>query len=120
MAQPKPTLAMSSSLNSCPVATANASADHVWYLLADPARYASWWEAQTRSILPEGPAQAGQRVLAQVTALGMRGKVDILVEAVDAGKRQIDLLTRLPLGITVRSHIVCTPLGSRQARVSFG
>jgi hypothetical protein len=108
------------SFNTCPVATVDASADQVWHLLADPARYALWWDAQTRLINPEGPAQPGQRIFAQTTALGRRWDFDIAVQAVAPEKRQIDLVTRLPWGITVNNHIACTPISEGQTRVSFG
>ena len=35
-------------------------------------------------------------------------------------KRQLDLLTQLPFGITVHNHIACVPLDSQHTRVSFG
>jgi len=106
--------------SACPIATVDAPIDQVWSLLADPAQYASWWDAQTRAIVPEGPAQPGQQVFAQTSALGMRWEIHLSVQAVAPETRQLDLLTRLPLGITVRNHITCARLDDRHTRVGFG
>jgi len=108
------------SVSICPIATINAPIEHVWRLLADPSRYALWWDAKTVSIVPEGPAQAGQQIFAATSALGRRWDVHLTVEAVSANRRQLDLLTQLPLGITVRNHITCTPLDNQRTYVSFG
>lgn len=94
--------------------------ERVWHLLASPIRYANWWDAQTLSIIPEGPAQSGQQISAQTVALGTRWEVHITVQAVTPEKQQLDLLTRLPLGITVYSHITCASLDDEHTRVSFG
>lgn len=107
-------------LSTCPVATVDAPIDRVWSLLANPAQYAGWWDAQTCSIAPEGAAQPGQQVFAQTSAAGMRWNVHVTVQAVDSEKRRIDLLTRLPFGISIRNHITCTRLDDRHTRVGFG
>jgi hypothetical protein len=108
------------SLSTCPIATIDAPAERVWQLLANPVRYADWWDAQTRSIIPEGPAHPGQQIFAQTIALGRQWDIHISVQAVTPEKRQLDLLTRLPLGITVFNHISCAPLDEHHTRVSFG
>ena len=91
-----------------------------WHLLSEPASYALWWDAQTLSIVPDGPAQPGQRIDAQTRALGRAWTVSIRVDAVDAAKYQLHLTTRLPLGITVLNHITCAPLDQGRTRISFG
>jgi|SRR5271157_4596001 len=108
------------SFSTCPIATVDAPAEQVWRLLADPARYALWWDAQTRSIIPEGPAQSGQQIFAQTVARAKRWDVHIAIQAVTPEKYQLDLVTCLPLGITVLNHIACTALDSQHTRVSFG
>ena len=60
-----------------------------------------WWDAETHSIIPEGPAQPGQQIVAQTVALGKRWDVHITVRAATPEKHQLELVTRLPLGITV-------------------
>ena len=108
------------SFNTCPIATIQAPANQVWALLSDPASYALWWDAQTRSIMPEGPAQAGQKIDAQTRGLGRQWKVHIVVDSVDADKHQIALTTMLPMGITVYNHITCAALDDVTCRVTFG
>jgi hypothetical protein len=104
----------------CPIATVNASTEQVWRLLSEPASYALWWDAQTRSIVPEGSAQPGQRIHAQSQAIGRQWDVSFIVESVDQFKHQIHLTAMLPLGITVHNHITCMPLSGATCRVTFG
>jgi hypothetical protein len=108
------------SFSTCPIATLNAPAERVWSLLSEPASYALWWDAQTRSITPEGSARPGQRIHAQSKALGQWWDVNIIVESMDEAHRQIHLTTRLPFGITVHNHITVTSLGQAACRVAFG
>jgi hypothetical protein len=108
------------SISVCPLATINAPVERVWSFLSEPANYALWWDAQTRSIVPEGTASPGQKIYAQTTALGKRWPVTVLVKDVDEAKRQIQLTTVLPLGITVHNHITCLALDPAHCRVSFG
>jgi hypothetical protein len=108
------------SMSTCPIATIDAPIDRVWDLVADPSRYDLWWEARTVSIVPEGPAHAGQRIVGRVGALGLYAAVRLTVESVQPEKHQLVVLTHLPLGITAHNHITCTQLGEEQTRVSFG
>ena len=108
------------SFSTCPIATVNGSIDRVWHLLSEPASYALWWDAETRSIVPAGPARAGQKIYAQTKGWGKQWDVHIVVEKVDEDKHQLDLTTMLPFGISVHNHITCTPLGDAACRVSFG
>ena len=108
------------SISMCLVATIEAPAHQVWHLLSEPASYALWWDARTQSIRPQGPAQPRQQIFAQSEALGKRWEVQITVEAVDEERQQLQLTTRLPLGITVHTHITCTPLDTRRCQVVFG
>jgi uncharacterized protein YndB with AHSA1/START domain len=107
---------MNMSVSVCPMAHIDAPAETVWTLLAEPANYDVWWEARTRSIVPEGRAQAGQKVHAKAGGLNVR----LVVNRIDEAKRQIDLTTRFPFGLTVSSHITCTPLEEGACQVSFG
>lgn len=107
------------SLTTCPVATIHAPAGRVWHLLSQPHNYALWYDAQTLSISPEGPAKPGQQIRAQTTAIGRRWTIGIRVEMVDEPKRQIRFKTALPFGITGHNHISCVPLDEANCRVSF-
>ena len=104
----------------CPIAVVNAPPERIWSLLSEPASYALWWNADTRTITPPGPAQPGQTILAETRELGRTWPVRITVTSVDAAKHAIDLTTRLPLGITVHNHITVAPVEGGAGRVSFG
>lgn len=108
------------SLSACPIVTIDAPLDQVWRLLADPSRYDLWWEARTVSIVPEGPAHAGQQIVAHVGALGLNAKIHLTVESIQFERHEINLVTQMPFGMTIHNHITCTPLDDRQTRVSFG
>ncbi len=100
----------------CPTDIINAPIEKVWSFLSEPANYALWWGVRTRSIVPEGRAQAGQKIHAKNGGLA----VNVIVNSVDESKHQIHLTTTLPFGITVCSHITCTPLKNGTCQVSFG
>jgi hypothetical protein len=108
------------SVSVCPIAIVAAPVEHVWAFLANPSSYASWWDAQTDAIVPEGPAHPGQRVYAHTYALGRRWNVTTVVEMVDAARHRIQLTTTLPFGIVVHNQIVCAAVDSTSARVQFG
>ena len=104
------------SISTCPIAVINAPIERVWALLAEPANYDSWWNAHTRSIVPEGRAQAGQRVHAKAGGFNIL----LTVDAVDESKHEIDLTTKFPFGITGFNHLICTALSGSTTQVSFG
>ena len=106
--------------STCPIAVVHAPAERAWDLLSEPANYAQWGDAQTRTITTAGSAQPGQRIEAQTAELGRQWNVNIAVEHIDHARRVIDLTTRLPFGITVHNHITCVPLDATTCRVSFG
>ena len=108
------------SISTCPMATIDAPVERVWRLLVEPVRYDEWWDAQTVSIIPRGPAQPGQQIVARTVGLGARWNVHITVQAVMPEKQQITLRTRLPLGVTVQNHITCVSIDDDHTRVSFG
>ena len=109
------------SLSVCPFAFVRSSADNVWAHLAEPARYAEWWDFITDSVVPAGPAQPGQQIAAHTRAfLGKSWRMRIVVESVNAGERELRLTTSLPFGITVLNHITVIPVDESESRVSFG
>jgi len=108
------------SVSLCPIAEVHAPIQRVWVFLSEPSNYARWWDAQTKAILPPGPAQAGQQILATTGALGREWGVQLFIRAVDEAKHQIHIETRLPLGITVFNHITCTRESQSVTQVSFG
>src|SRR5262245_8904567 len=107
-------------LSVCPMTTIHAPIERVWPLLSEPANFDRWWDAQTLSISPEGHARPGQTIHARTRGFGRWWNWLATVEAVDDAAHQLDLTTRLPLGISVRNHITCAALDSADAQVSFG
>ena len=100
----------------CPLAVVNAPLERVWELLSEPANYDSWWDAKTQSIIPEGHAQAGQRVRAKAGGFN----IFLTVDAVDESKHKIDFTTKFPFGITGFNHLTCIVLTHATTQVSFG
>jgi len=107
-------------VNVCPGAVVNASADRVWSVLSDPTRYDAWWDAQTDSVDPAGPAQPGQTILGSSRALGRRWRIITSVEAVETAARRLHLRTTLPMGLVIVNTISCSPAGPDRTRVQFG
>ena len=103
-------------MSTCPIATVNAPIERVWELLAEPANYDLWWDAKTRSIVPEGRAQVGQRVNAKAGGFNIL----LTVDTVDESKHKIDFTTKFPFGITGFNHLTCTALPNSTTQVSFG
>jgi hypothetical protein len=107
-------------ISTCPIAEVNAPVERVWAYLAQPSNYDHWWDAHTVSIVPPGPARAGQRILARSRGFGREWPVAVVVRGVDAGRHALELTTILPLGITIDNHISCAPVGPASCRVAFG
>ncbi len=107
-------------LSVCPIATVHAPAETVWSLLANPSEYDSWWEVTTDSITPPGPAQPGQTISAHGRALGRTQHMRFRVDGVDYQRKQLDLTTWLPFGISLHNHIHVQATDDRSCQVSFG
>ncbi len=108
------------SLRVCPISPVSAPLDRVWNFLVKPANFAIWWHGRTKGIEPEGEAQAGQRIHAQSIAFGIPWNVDLLVERVDEPAHALDVMTTLPVGTIIFTHVSCTALGPSTSQLSFG
>ena len=108
------------SLRVCPIASVHAPADKAWSFLAEPANFALWWDARTEDIIPQGPAQPGQRVHARTMEFGIHWRLEVLVENVDPSRHALDVMSTLPFGIILFNHITCTELGPKSCQISFG
>ena len=108
------------SLRVCPIAPVYAPIERVWSFVAKPANLALWWDGTPRRILPEGEAQPGQRIHARRLLLGIPRDVELLVERVDEAARTLDVMTSLPFGIIIFTHVACTPLDRSTCQLSFG
>jgi hypothetical protein len=104
----------------CPIATIQAPIERVWFLLSEPTNYDLWWDATTSSINPEGHAHRGQKIYARTRGLSKWWDVNVMVGAVNDDTHELDLTTKLPLGITVHNHLNCAAVNSATTRVSFG
>jgi ligand-binding SRPBCC domain-containing protein len=108
------------SISVCPIATINAPIEKVWRFVSEPNNYTFWWNGETRSIIPEGYAEAGQKIYAQTAEFGRKWNVNLIIDGVDEARHHIDLTTMLPFGITVQNHISCFRIDKTSCRVSFG
>lgn len=104
----------------CPAAVVAAPVESVWALLADPARYDSWWDARTFRIDPPGPAAPGQVVHAGGIKARWAPRVTLRVMTVNPQKHQIQFKVDLPLGITNTQTTTCTAIDAVSCRVQFG
>jgi uncharacterized protein YndB with AHSA1/START domain len=107
-------------INVCPVTVIDAPVERVWDFLSVPAHYDWWWDAETETIEPDGPAQPGQVIHARTREMGRWWPITAVVEGIDPARHHIDLTTHLPLGITGKNHITCTALADGRCQVSFG
>jgi activator of Hsp90 ATPase-like protein len=92
-------------VNVCPAAATSAAADRIWSVLTTPERFGEWADADFVSAEPPGPAQAGQVIRLTSQGYGRRWPVRIDVLDVDPGRRWIDLVAYLPLGIANHERI---------------
>ena len=104
----------------CPIATVEAPLGVAWRVLTDSESYGDWWNARLERVEPSGAAREGQIVHASTRAIGRAWPVTVRVLGVDHDRHVLDLQTALPLGITVRNHIVVAALGPSRCRLTFG
>lgn len=104
----------------CPSENSRAPVSAVWSLLADPRAYHQWIDAYVDSIMPDGPATHGQRILLRAPTRGRWFKVWIDVEHVDSEHHVIELTTRFPFGLRLLNRIAAIPIDARTTRVQFG
>src|SRR5678815_5482604 len=106
-------------ISTCPMAVVEAPADVVFARIVDPNRLDEWWDARTATVEPPGPMQPGQHITATTVGFGRTWTVTFDVIAVDAPARQVVLVAHLPLGITDRATLTCTPLDDRRTQLSL-
>ncbi len=108
------------SLRVCPIAPVYVPLDRAWSFLVEPANVALWWHGKVKGIEPEGNAHAGQRIHAQSTPFGVPWNVDLLVERVDEQAHTLDVMSSIPFGIIIFTHVSCMALDSSNSQLSFG
>ncbi len=104
----------------CPVANVAAPIEDVWELLAIPANYDKWWDAQLVRSDPEGPATPGQISYATTRAFGKQWDVSFVITSINPERYQIQFNVTLPLGIIDHATFTCTPVDAASCRVQFG
>lgn len=108
-------------ISTCPVANVAAPVEDVWELLMHPARYDDrWWDIQIEQVVPEGAATAGQIMKASSRAMGIRARVNLAIEAVDPGRRQMRFSVHFPFGLVSVNTITCTPIDGQSYYVQYG
>ncbi|HEV2215967.1 MAG TPA: SRPBCC family protein [Candidatus Dormibacteraeota bacterium] len=95
-------------VNVCPAAVTSASPDRVWQVLVDTGNLGDWTDTTFVSLSPPGPAVTGQVVNLTARGLGRTWPVTIEVGEMDPGRRWIDFLARLPLGLENHEHLTLT------------
>jgi Activator of Hsp90 ATPase homolog 1-like protein len=106
-------------VNVCPAAVTVASPARVWGVLTKPDRFGEWVDARFLRAEPPGPARAGQRIVMSAPSLGRRWPVTIDVESMDPQRRWIELLVRLPFGVTNQERVTLTETEAGGTLVRF-
>jgi hypothetical protein len=104
---------------SCPTSLVNAPVDVVWKLLMEPAGWSKVFDIRITHIEPSGPAALGQVICGETGPRIFRLVVSLEFTEIDSARRTIGLNVRLPLGITVREALSCSPVGDTQCRVNY-
>jgi uncharacterized protein YndB with AHSA1/START domain len=107
-------------LSVCPAAIVAAPVEDVWALLADPAKYGEWADADVERVVPEGPITPGQMIYLTTKAFGRSWHIVFRVEMVDPDRHQVQTHVTFPLGMTLQERISCTPIDATSCRVQYG
>jgi hypothetical protein len=97
----------------------DAPVDTVWALLTDPAGWSSFYDLRVTRVEPPGPARVGQRVFGESGPRWLHLVVTLTYTAIDVSERSLRLEIQMPLGITVREELSCSPISDRQCRVNY-
>lgn len=106
-------------VNVCPAGVTRAAPDAVWAVLTAPARFGEWTDATFVSSDPPGPATPGQVVHLGASGLGRAWPLTMDIGQMDASRRWIDMVVRLPFAIRVDEHITLTPTAEGGTLVRF-
>ena len=105
-------------VNVCPAARSTATPDRVWSILSAPQKFEEWQGARFVSADPAGHLQPGQSINLSARGFGRWWPVRIDVRDVDPGRRWVDWVAWLPLGVAnyQRTTLTETPEGGTLVR----
>jgi hypothetical protein len=106
-------------VNVCPASVTHASPDRLWSVLSAPDRFGEWTDATYVSSDPVGIVKPGQTIHLTAPLFGRSLPVDIEVHGVDALRRWIDLVVRLPFGVENHEHLTLTETAEGGTLVRF-
>jgi len=106
-------------VNVCPAAVTSATPERVWQVLTTPELLGEWTDTAYASSEPAGPAVRGQVITLKAPGLGLTLPVTIEIGEMDPERRRIDMLVRLPFGITNHEHITLTDTADGGTLVRF-
>jgi ligand-binding SRPBCC domain-containing protein len=106
-------------VNVCPAATTSAPPDRIWSVLTDMTRLEEWNDARFVSADPPGAMSAGQVINLTAPGFGRNWPVRFDVKGVDPGKRWLDLMVYLPLGLNNHEYITLTEMPNGGTLVRF-
>lgn len=95
-------------VNVCPAATSKAPPVRFWEILVDAHAYERWTDARFISAAPPGPVSAGTVIHMKAPGFGREWRVRLEVTDLDPGRRWIDIVAYLPLGIANHEHLTLT------------
>ena len=106
-------------VNVCPAATSKAPPDRFWEILLDPKAYERWTDARFISSEPTGPVRAGTVIRMKAPGFGRAWPVRLEVTGLDPGRRWIDIVVYLPLGIDNHEHLTLTEMPDGGTLIRF-
>jgi hypothetical protein len=106
-------------VSGCPTELVDAPVEIVWTLLTEPAGWSSFYDLRVIRVEPPGPARVGQRIFGESGPRWLHLAVTLTYTAIDVLQRRLGLEVQMPLGITVREELSCSPISDRQCRVNY-
>jgi hypothetical protein len=104
----------------CPTDVVEAPIDTVWRLLTEPAGWGGFFDVRIARIDPPGPAQVGQRILAESGPRWLHLRVCFEFTHIDAERHLLGLSIAFPLGVTVREDLTASAISDGRCRVTYG
>jgi hypothetical protein len=104
----------------CPGAVVAAPCAKVWEVLKNTPFDPGWMGVDVERAEPPGVLRPRQTLLLGGSALGRHLQATLETEILDEEQGFVDMLVRLPLGITNHEHMTLAPVAGGACRVQFG